>query len=90
MTARLAPLSSVIGGPLFTKSCSQYDSYCKRQGRFDFSRRFDAEEVEWILNTPLDIFHGRTVVHTEVLRKHIDALTCLGQVLELGGKNCLL
>ena len=50
-----------------------YDQHDR--GEFDFSDRFEAEEVEWILNKPY--FEGRTALHVEVLNHRVDVLEAL-------------
>lgn len=66
-----------------TEYNSHWLSHQERLRKFDFSDRFDAEEVEWQLNQPLDIIDGRTCVHLEVLAQRVDELASL---MKLGGK----
>ena len=63
-----------------TESNSHWSSYQERLGNFNFSNRFDAEEVECHLNQPLDIIDGRTCMHIEVLaqRDKLSSLLALG------------
>jgi len=75
-------LYDVIDGQPFSEHCSHYESYHKNSGEFDFSNRLDAEEIELIMNKPLNIIDGRTVVHVEV---HRERITSLSQLLSLGG-----
>ena len=67
-----------------TEHNSHWLSYVECLNKFDFSNRFDADEVEWALNQPLDIIDGRTCIHVEVLakRNNVDKLVSL---LTLGG-----
>ena len=81
-TAKTTCFKDVIDGQPFSEHCSHYESYHKHSGEFDFSNRLDTEEIELIINKPLDIIDGRTVVHTEVHRKRIASLS---QLLTLGG-----
>ena len=75
-----SPLSSVLSGQAFTRDCLNEKSF----GIFDFSTRFDADEVEWFLNKPIaDAHEGNTCVHEAVLSQRIDNLT---SILKLGGK----
>ena len=50
-----------------------YDQHGRRE--FDFSNRFEAEEVEWILNKPY--VDGRTALHVEVVNRRADVLEAL-------------
>jgi len=81
-TTRTTGLNDVIDGQLFSEHSSHYESYHKHTGEFDFSNRFDAEEIELVVNKPLSIIDGRTVVHIEVHRERIASLC---QLLTLGG-----
>ena len=72
------PLSSVLHGQPFTKQCLDEKSF----GIYDFSTRFDAEEVEWFLNKPIDNSKGSTCVHEVVLSQHFSRLAL---ILKLGG-----
>ena len=65
-----------------TEGNSHWLSYQARLDDFNFFNRFDAEEVEWRLNRPLDIIDGRTCIHLEVLAQRADKLSSL---LALGG-----
>ena len=71
------PLSSVLHGQPFTKQCLNKDIH-------DFLTRFDAEEVEWFLNKPIDNNKGNTCVHEAVLSQCTEKLDI---VLKHGG-NC--
>ena len=76
--------SMILNDPRrLTEHNSHWQSYQERLGNFNFSNRFDAEEVEWFLNQPLDIIDGRTCMHLEVLAQRDDKLSLL---LALGGK----
>ena len=65
-----------------TEGNSHWLSYQEHLGTFTFSNRFDAEDVEWYLNQPLDIIDGRTCLHIEVIAQRDDKLSSL---LALGG-----
>ena len=54
-------------------------------GKFDFSNRFEAEEVEWILNEPY--YEGRTALQVEILNQRADVLEAL---LKHGGNRCII
>ena len=85
-TNKTTCFKEVVDGQPFNEHSSHYGSYHKDRGNFDFSNRFDAEEVEWILNKPLDIIEGRTAVHVEVHRKlDCKSVDRLSQLLALGG-----
>jgi len=82
-------LSYVIlknGSRSLTEHHSHWVSHQDLEGRgngvFDFSDRFDAEEVEWFLNKPLDIIEGRTCIHAEVFAQRVVELASL---MRLGG-----
>ena len=72
---RRSTLAASVYG-LFTEEHGHllsYDQYGR--GEFDFSNRFEVEDVEWILNTPY--FEGRTALHVEVLNHRADILEAL-------------
>ena len=78
--SKRSPLSSVIlkdDPRRLTEHNSHWLSHQERLHGFDFSNRFDAEEVEWRLNQPLEIIDGRTCVHLEVLAHRPDNLASL-------------
>ena len=81
-TTRTTGLNDVVDGQPFSEHCSHYESYHKHTSEFDFSNRLDAEEMELVVNKPLGIIDGRTVVHIEVYRQRIASLS---QLLTLGG-----
>ena len=60
-----------------TEHNSHWLSYQEHLSNFNFYNRFDAEEVEWFLNQPLDIIDGRTCIHLEVLAHRDDKLSLL-------------
>ena len=71
-------LSSVLHDQPFTKQCLDEDTF----GIHDFLTRFDAEEVEWFLNKPIDDNKGNTCVHEAVLKQCTDKLVI---ILKHGG-----
>ena len=75
------PLSSILHSQAFTKLCLDEKSF----GIHKFLTRFDAEEVEWFLNKPIDNNQGNTCVHEAVLSQDIDRLAL---ILKHGG-NCI-
>ena len=72
------PLNSVLHGQPFTKQCLDEKTF----GIHDFLTRFDAEEVEWFLNKPIDNNKGNTCVHEAVLSQRTDKLAI---ILKHGG-----
>ena len=60
---------------LLTEEHGHLLSYDQYRREFDFSNRFEAEEVEWILNKPY--VDGRTAVHVEVVNRRADVLEAL-------------
>ena len=79
---------STVDGQPFTEHCSHYDSFNTRRNEFDFSNRFDAEEIEWFLNKPFRLVRKTTatVVHNEIIGKRQADVGRLTQLLQLGGK----
>lgn len=77
------PLSSVIHGQPFTKECLNEKSF----GINDFLTRFDAEEVEWFLNKPIDKSKGNTIVHEAVLSQCTKKLEI---ILKHGGDHIVI
>ena len=77
------PLSSVLHGQPFTKQCLDEEIFDVH----DFLTRFDAEEVEWFLNKPIDNNKGNTCVHEAVLLQRTDKLAI---ILKHGGNYTIL
>ena len=65
-----------------TEHNSHWMSHQESPDIFDFSDRFDPEEVEWRLNQSLNIIDGRTCVHLEVLAQRVQELASL---MKFGG-----
>ena len=60
----------------FTEECGHLLSYNQNgSGEFDFSNRFEPEEVEWVLNKPYT--EGRTALHIEVINQRVNVLKAL-------------
>ena len=69
---RKSTLSASVDGS-FTEEHGHLLSYDQHGcGEFDFSNRFEAEEVEWILNKPY--VEGRTALHVEVINQRVNVL----------------
>ena len=56
-------------------------SFYRSYGRFEFWNRYDKEDIEWILNSPL--CDGKTLLHVAVSEQHEDMIRDL---LKLGGQ----
>ena len=82
-------LDNTVDGQPFTEHCSHYDSFNTRRNEFNFSNRFDAEEIEWFLNKPFGLVGKTTAVHNEILGKRQVDTGKLTQLLRLGGKFTL-
>ena len=68
-------LSESVDGS-FTEEHGHLLSYDQQGcGEFEFSNRFEAEEVEWILNKPY--IAGRTALHVEVINQRAHVLEAL-------------
>ena len=77
------PLSSVLHDQPLTKQCLDEETF------HDFLTRFDAEEVEWFLNKPIDNNNGNTCVHEAVLSQHVHT-DKLATILKHGGNYTLV
>jgi len=86
----VASLCGKLDGQPFTEHCSHYSSYNTHRNEFDFSDRFDAEEIEWFLNKPFGLVGKTTAVHNEILGKRQVDVSRLAQLLKLGGKFVVL
>ena len=77
-----------VDGQPFTEHWSHYNSFNTFHNQFDFSNRFDAEEIEWFLNKPFRLVRKTTatVVHNEIIGKRQADVGRLTQLLQLGGK----
>lgn len=74
-TERRSVLDASLDGS-FTEEYGHLLSYNQRGcGEFNFSNRFEAEEVEWILNKPY--VEGRTALHIEVINQSANVLEAL-------------
>ena len=83
-TDKPSPLSSVLyGQPFATKQCLQEELF----GIHDFATRFEAEEVEWFLNKPINSNNGNTCVHEMVISQDINKLAL---ILKLGGNHTVV
>ena len=72
---RNSTLNASVDGS-FTEECGHLLSYNQNGcGEFDFSNRFEPEEVEWILNKPY--VKGRTALHDEVIHQRVNVLEAL-------------
>ena len=72
---RKSTLSESLDGS-FTEEYGHLLSFDQHScGEFDFSNRFEAEEVEWILNKPY--VEGRTALHVEVINQRVHVLEAL-------------
>jgi len=78
-----------VDGLPFTEYCSHYSSFNTSHNQFDFSNRFDAEEIEWFLNKPFGLVRKTTVVHNEIIGKQQADVGRLTQLLQLGGKSTI-
>ena len=73
--ARKSTLSASVDGS-FTEEHGHLLSYDQHDcGEFDFANRFEAEEVEWILNKPY--VEGGTALHVEVRNRRANAVKAL-------------
>ena len=77
-----APLSSVTHGQPFTKECLDEKSF----GINDFLTRYEAEEVEWFLNKPIDKNKGNTLLHEAVFSQSTKQMEI---ILKHGGNYIL-
>ena len=77
-----APLSSVTHGQPFTKECLDEKSF----GINDFLTRYEAEEVEWFLNKPIDKNKGNTLLHEAVFSRSTKQMEI---ILKHGGNYIL-
>ena len=77
-----APLSSVTHGQPFTKECLDEKSF----GINDFLTRYEAEEVEWFLNKPIDKNKGNTLLHEAVFSRSTKQMEI---ILKHGGNYTL-
>ena len=75
-----------VDGQPFTEHWSHYNSFNTFHNQFDFSNRFDAEEIEWFLNKPFGLIGRTTALHNEVIGKRQADAGKLIQLLKLGGK----
>ena len=72
---RKSTLSESVEGS-FTEEHGHLLSYDQHGcGEFDFSNRFDPEEMEWILNKPYT--EGRAALHVEVMNHRAGVLEAL-------------